>query len=144
MVLKSYDIPHFQPISSAVDEALQNVIDIKEGRKVPLRTSWRVVNSQIGGLFAGDEIVVAARTGTGKSAFVNLMIKGLFDVNPTQKILCLYWTFEMRPWRQVMRLYSHEMSMTVHDLLSYEERLSDEKVERMKLLKTQLCDYPIY
>jgi replicative DNA helicase len=137
-------IEGMQHISTVVDAANDKIHKVREGIEKPLITRWRKVNDKIQGLYYGDQVVIAARTGVGKSAFVNLLLKDLFLLNPGQKLIGLYWSFEMPNYQQVIRWYSNAKELAVKDILSSSNRISDEMFQELKQTGEVLKDLPIY
>ena len=77
--------------------------DRKEGRRGLLMGLKRPKYSNqyyYGGIQRASQYVIAGRSGVGKSAFVNLLIKGLFENNPKREDYSTYFNFEMPSYSQ--------------------------------------------
>ena len=110
-----------------------------------LRTCWKKLNRYIGGgIQRGTQYVIAGRSSVGKSAFVNLLIKSLFDLNTKEKVVVLYFNFEMPSYKQVIRKISKELEMSVNDILSSDTSISDKDYSRVLMLQEALSKYEIY
>lgn len=118
-------IEGMQHISEVVRQANKELTDLKTGAKRPFKTFLRKLNNKIGGIYPGDQIVIAGRSGVGKSAFVTSLIKHLAEDYKDDKLLFLYWSFEMKSWRNIVRMYSQQVGKTVKELLSANAPLSD-------------------
>lgn len=119
------EISGMQHISSVVNKANTELLAYKTGSKRALLTFSNKLNSKIEGIYPSDQIVIAARTGVGKSAFVNILMKSLIDLNPKEKILILYWSFEMPNYQQIFRLYSSFKAIPVKKITSGIDPIDD-------------------
>lgn len=138
------DIPD-EHISVAVTKALDIIDKRRRGLLMGLRTCWAKLNRYVGGgIQEATQYVIAGRSGVGKSAFVNLLIKSLFDFNPKCKIVILYFNFEMPNYKQVVRKMSKELGLTVNQILSSDKSLSSDDYQKLKDLQTSLSKYDIY
>jgi len=133
----------------SIKEAVQTSVDeVKTGmlglRKV-LPTKWpRLNRNLLGGLQPGKMYVIAGRPGVGKSAFSNQLIFDMLDNNPNKKVIVLYWSFEMPGHQQILRAGSKDVKTQVLDLLSVEEKLSQEAYEEYKSKVQAYNDYSIF
>lgn len=123
----------YRHIDEVIDESLLKIEEIASGKLKPLISSIRAENKKIGGLFPGELMTIAARTGMGKSARVVKLIRDYLDTNLNPhyagKLVILFDNWEMIDWRNMIRMYSSAMKMTVKELLDYEQRLTAEKIE---------------
>lgn len=133
-----------QHISKVVDKANQKIHDGRTGKEIPLLTPWAKVNNKITGVFYGDLITIAARPGVGKSAFANILLKGLFELNPTEKIIGLYWSFEMPSYQQVLRWYSQQNDIGTKAMRSHTTPISDDVFNKLKRTGEELSGLNIY
>ena len=76
--------------------------------------------------------VVAGRPGVGKSAFSNQLIFDTLDVNINKRVIVLYWTFEMPGYQQILRAGSKGANKQILELLSVEQKLSDEAFKKYR------------
>ena len=129
----------------AYEKAIDKVHSRMTGTENALKTCWTRTNTILGGgLQKGMQYVVAARPGVGKSAYTNILVKSLFDLNPNEKFICLYFNFEMPSYSQVLRNVSSAMKVSVNDLLSAAKPLEEEKFGVLVDYKRILGRYPIF
>jgi replicative DNA helicase len=141
---KSSEIPHIH-IGEATKQAVDIILKRKKGQLMGLKTCWKKLNRYIGGgIQSGTQYIVAGRSGVGKSAFVNLLIKSLFDFNRNEKVVILYFNFEMPSYKQVIRKMSKELEMSVNQIMSSESPISDIDYDRVTKLEGALSKYEIY
>lgn len=92
-------IEGYKHISGVVSTTKQKMLDIREGKIKPLFTSSKKETDKIGGFYPSDQVVIAARPGTGKTAKLIQLMKDLCDpaINPTYvgKLMLLYDSLEM-------------------------------------------------
>lgn len=135
----------FVHISKVVEVSLDEIERRKKGEKFGLTTRWNKLNSQVGGgIQKSMQYIIAGRPGSGKSAFANLLIFDLFDLNPDTKLKVLYFNFEMPSYRQLFRVFSKGTGLSVNKLLSVDEAISDSHFSRIKELKNKVSKYPIF
>jgi replicative DNA helicase len=87
--------------------------------------------------------VIAGRPGVGKSAFSNQLIFDLLDSNDKDKLLVLYWSFEMPGYQQILRAGSKGSGKEVGDLLSVTNRLDNDAYEHFKKEVMKYAHYPV-
>ena len=110
-----------------------------------LKTCWKKLNRYIGGGIQEEtQYIIGGRSGVGKSAFVNLLVKSLFDCNPKQKVVVLYFNFEMPSYKQVIRKMSKELELTVHQIMSADKPINEKDFDRVKTIQENLAKYNIY
>lgn len=138
----------YRYIDEVIDESLEKIIEVAEGRLQPLVSSIKAERSKIGGLFPGELMTIAARTGMGKSARVTQLVRDYLNtsLNPfyANKIVILFDNWEMIDWRNMIRMYSAVSRMTVRELLDYENRLTVEKISLIKTLADEFRGQPLY
>jgi replicative DNA helicase len=122
--MEKLSISGLQHISDVVDEANITIQKYKSGELVPFKTFSEKLNDKITGIYKGDQVVIAGRSGTGKSAFATILIKDLAIKYPD--LVFVYWTFEMKAWKNVTRMYSSDMMMPVKDILSANKQLDED------------------
>ena len=83
-------------------------------------------------------------TVTHNSAFSNILVRSMIDRNMTQKVIVIYWSFEMPDYQQIIRLYSSYIGKTVKDILSSKEPLDESLVANMLKYGTMLQHYEMY
>lgn len=141
-------IDGYSHISVAVDEANKKLRDIREGRLRPILTSSKKETEKIGGIFEGEQIVFAARTGTGKTAKVIQFIQDAVDpkINPdfAERGIVLFDSWEMMAWRNVLRMYSREHELTVKQILDAQKQMMQDAFDRIALVSQKFRNHPIY
>ena len=140
----SCEVTGFRHISEVVDEANKEIDDFRKGLRRPLITFSAKLNNAIGGLYPADQVIIAARTGVGKSAFANILIKSIFDLNPQSKLVVFYWSLEMPNRQQVLRLYSNKFHMPVKRIVTNRNPVSDQLFDEMVTFGEALSNYNIY
>jgi replicative DNA helicase len=135
----------FKSIKSAVLTSLNHIKTGMMGNRNVYPTKWKRLNRNLlGGLQPGKMYVVAGRPGVGKSAFSNQLIFDMLDASPTKQVIVLYWTFEMPGYQQILRAGSKGANKQVLELLSVEQKLSDEAFKKYRDEVIKYNDYPIY
>lgn len=141
-------IEGYNHISVVVDKANKKLFDIRNGVLKPLLTSSKKETEKIGGIFEGDQVVIAGRTGTGKTAKVLKMIKDFTDpkINPdfAENGIILFDSLEMHDWRNVLRFYSGQHELSVQTILDAQHRMMQDMFDRMILLSSELKGLNIY
>ena len=123
----------FKSIEQSVTTSINEVRTGMLGKRPVFPTKWARLNKNLlGGLQPGKMYVIAGRPGVGKSAFSNQMIFDLLDHELKEKVVVLYWSFEMPGHQQILRAGSKDVKKQVLDLLSVEEKLSEEDYELYK------------
>lgn len=140
---KSSDTIIGRRIDEVTKETLKYIDDRRKGRIVALKTKWNKLNKYC---FIEPNMIytVAGTSGTGKSAFVNALSNDLIDLNPTQKIVVLNFSFEMVSFRNVGRLLSNKLKMTTNQLYSQEETISDTTYQQIQEEAFKLNNKEIY
>lgn len=129
-------------ISDVVDETNEIIRKYKSGELKPYKTFSEKLNKQITGIYKGDQIVIPARSGVGKSAFTTILVKDL--ATKYSDLVFIYWSFEMKSWQNVARIYSSEMKIPVKDLLSADKELDEDTYVSLVNAGNELRDIPMY
>lgn len=104
-------------ITEVANETLKYIDDRRKHKIVSLKTRWNKFNSAC--FFEPNMIyTIAGISGSGKSAFVNTLTQDLIDLNPSQEIVVLNFSFEMVSYRNVGRTLSNKLKMTTNELYS--------------------------
>lgn len=141
----SYRLPPLRHISKEVERSIQTVKDGMSGRRRVLPTKWKRLNKNLmGGLQPGKMYVIAGRPGVGKSAFSNQLIFDLLDKNVQQDVMVVYWSFEMPGDQQILRAGSKDTKLQTFELLSVEQKLSQDKFNSYVKETQKYKDYPIF
>jgi len=141
-------IEGYRHISGVVDEAKQKMLDIRSGKFKPLFTSSKKETDKIGGFYPSDQLVIAARPGTGKTAYLIKMMKDFVDVNINpfyqNKLMILYDSWEMASWRNILRMISREKSVEVKALLDHAKAMEEERFNTLVAVADTFRNYPIF
>lgn len=140
--MEKKSISGLQHISDVVDETNEIIRKYKSGELKPYKTFSEKLNSKITGIYKGDQIVIAARSGVGKSAFTTILVKDL--ATKYSELVFIYWSFEMKSWQNVARIYSSEMRIPVKELLSATKELDEETYISLVNAGNELRDIPMY
>lgn len=141
-------IENYQHINHVVDETNQHLKDFRSGKVSPIRTSSKKEQDKIGGFLPGEQITLAGRTGTGKSARVLCWMKDFVDenINPitAKDTIILFDSWEMLPWRHMLRLYSGSLEMDVKTILDYKKQMQEDAFNRVLLTGDEFRGKNIY
>lgn len=138
---------NFQTIEDAVKQSYAEILaGIKKERDV-FPTKWKTFNRQLnGGLSPGKLYVIGGRPGVGKSMFSNQLLFDVLDNDMIKenKLIVLYWTFEMPGYQQILRIGSAKTAVSTFDLLSVEKTLDDVNYQTYIRMMEKYKKYPIY
>jgi replicative DNA helicase len=144
--LSSFGYDH---ISLANKKAKDKLVDIYEGRNSYFKTSLRAENDALVGIFPSDQVVIAARSGMGKTSKVISVIDDL--TNPLinaiwqNKVIVLWDSLEMVDWRILMRMVSRELNLSVKKILTeYAVNLNKERELALDVILTKFSHRPIH
>ena len=130
-------------IADVTKETLKYIDDRRKHKIVSLKTRWKKFNKVC--FFEPNMIyTVAGTSGAGKSAFVNTITNDLIDLNPSQDIVILNFSFEMISYRNVGRILSNKLRMTTNELYSSENDVSDITYTDIENTAQTLKDKHIY
>tara|TARA_R110002012_G_scaffold205732_1_gene375525 strand:+ start:987 stop:1829 length:843 start_codon:yes stop_codon:yes gene_type:complete len=116
-----------------------------DGRRKVYPSAWNKLNRNLmGGLQPGKMYVIAGRPGVGKSAFSNQLIFDVLDSNKGKKVIVLYWSFEMPGEQQILRAGSKDTKLQTQELLSVDQKLSQDKFNVYVQSVQKYKQYPIY
>jgi replicative DNA helicase len=138
----------YKHISKSAEKAQEMMDKVRSGEIKPLVTSIKKEQEHIGGFLPGEQVVLAGRTGGGKSAkmFHDMMDFANPELNPTYAadLLILLDSYEMLDWRVVLRLASRKGSAQVKELLDYHKRLTEERFQFLRSVMEQFKNVPIF
>lgn len=141
----STNILAFRHISTATNEAVEYIRKRKNHEIVSLRTRWNKLNKAcMGGIEPNTIYTVVGISGSGKSSFVNTLETDIIDLNPSQDIVVLDFSFEMLSSRNVGRKISSKLRQTTAELYSANNELNDELLAKVEQTSQQIKSYPIY
>lgn len=107
----------------SLEEAARRELRYMRGRMVgeikSLKTPWKKFNKAgMNGLEWGSIVTIAGMSGSGKTAILNELETGLFELNPTENFAVLSFNFEMIARRLVGRKISKKLQRTTTQLYS--------------------------
>lgn len=141
-------IKGYSHISDITKQTTEYLTKFRSGEINPIKTSSLKEQEKLGGFLPGEQITLAGRTGTGKSAFVLQWIKDFVNVslNPStaENTIVLFDSWEMMPWRHMLRLYSSNLEMDVKSILDYHKRLTQEQFSNIISQEDKFNNLPIY
>lgn len=141
-------IDGYEHISHVVDTTNSYLIKFRAGEISPIKTRSRKEQDKIGGILPGEQLTLAGRTGTGKSAFILRWMEDFVDedLNPdtAPNTIVLFDSWEMLPWRHMLRLYSNALEMEVKTILDYKRQMQEEAFQRILNLKNRFYNQPVY
>jgi len=139
------DVKVLKHISQSVNQSIAEVRTGINGNRIVFPTKWPRLNKNLmGGLQRGKMYVIAGRPGVGKSAFSNQLIFDVLDTNRNKQVVVLYWSFEMPGYQQILRAGSKDTKLQTFELLSVENRLSQDNFDRYVDEVEKYKKYPIY
>lgn len=142
------EVEGYKHISNVSKIALERINKIRNGELVPILTSSKKENEKLGGMYSGEKIVIAARTGVGKTAYVIDRIDDYtnWQINPhwENKVIILFDSLEMADWRLVLRMISKQEQNTVQSLIDYNNKMSQERFNIVNAISEKFASKPIY
>lgn len=121
----------------AYTHAMRQVAAFRSGKEKPVRTKWNNLNAAwMDGMLTGWYIVLAGRSSSGKTAFLNELLQSLHEANPgfAEDIEILNFNLEMQAKRLVQRDMSKKLQITMKQLLL---DISDDEFEELKQSKKE-------
>lgn len=135
----------YKTIAQAAKESVDYIRARKDHTIVPLKTRWNKFNKVCcGGIEPGMILTIAGISGTGKSAVANMIETDLIDLNPSQKVVILDFSFEMVSFRSVTRKLSYRLRRTTSELYSAQEGIDEDTFSRVQEEAEKLAKYPIF
>ena len=135
----------YKTIAQAAKESVDYIRARKDHTIVPLKTRWNKFNKVCcGGIEPGMILTVAGISGTGKSAVANMIETDLIDLNPSQKVVILDFSFEMVSFRSVTRKLSYRLRRTTSELYSAQEGIDEDTFNKVQEEAEKLAKYPIF
>jgi replicative DNA helicase len=146
--MQKLEIPHYKTIDTAFDEAFNLMEDIAHGRLFPLITSIQAESKKLRGLLPTDQMVIAARTGMGKTSKVIHMINDFLDEELNSfykgKLIILYDSWEISSWRNAVKLLSIKSEMTAGELLNWENKLTHDQLVHLRAIGDEFKGKPLF
>ena len=135
----------YKTIAQAAKESVDYIRARKDHTIVPLKTRWNKFNKVCcGGIEPGMILTIAGISGTGKSAVANMIETDLIDLNPSQKVVILDFSFEMVSFRSVTRKLSYRLRRTTSELYSAQQGIDEDTFNRVQEEAEKLAKYPIF
>ena len=132
-------------IDRAIDQELKYIEGRKSGEIVSLKTPWSKYNqASLGGLEWQSIHLIAGMSGGGKTAIISQLEEGLIRLNPNEKFDILNFNFEMLARKLVGRKISGLTNLSVRDLYSVDDILTDEQLEAIKAHMKEMRGKPIF
>lgn len=150
MAEKSSKVLPFIPIMDAARQELRYIKGRLDGNIKSLKTPWKKFNkASMDGIEWGSITTIAGMSGSGKTAVLNELESGLFDMNPDENFAVLSFNFEMIARRLVGRKVSKKLNMTVKQMYSADiENTSDnmtlEKYNQAIEFSKSLINRPVW
>ncbi len=121
--------------------AIKQVQDAAErGGLLGTETRFKGLDHRLGGLVAGDLIILAARPGMGKSA---LAVDLSNDVLERGKSV-LFWTGEMPKGQLALRMLAGEASVNGRKLRSHADHLTPQEWEQLAAAAGNIAERPLW
>jgi len=106
-------------IEEAARQELRYIKGRMDGNIKSLITPWRRFNeASMNGIEWGSIVTIGGMSGSGKTAILNELETGLFEMNPKEDFAVLSFNFEMIARRLVGRKISKAMNVTVKQMYS--------------------------
>ena len=135
----------YKTIAQAAKESVDYIRARKDHTIVPLKTRWNKFNKVCcGGIEPGMILTIAGISGTGKSAVANMIETDLIDLNPSQKVVILDFSFEMVSFRSVTRKLSYRLRRTTSELYSAQQGIDEDTFKLVQEEAEKLAKYPIF
>lgn len=143
--MDSLNILPISHISVATDEAIEFIDKRRKHIVESFKTRWPKFNNMcMGGIESNVVYTIAGVSGSGKSAFANMLETDIIELNPNKDVVILSFSFEMLSSRQVGRKLSAKLKQSVTKLYSATEDLSDEDYQQVVEASQKIRNYPIY
>lgn len=136
----------FKHISKEVSRSIRIVSKGKSGERKVYPTAFLKFNRQLlGGWQPGKLYVIGGRPGSGKSALSNQLIFDTLDHKKNlDKLIVLYWSFEMPGYQHILRTASFKTKKSMSELLSVDTELADTHFSEFCKAVSDYKNYPIY
>jgi replicative DNA helicase len=140
--LKKLNLVHY---TTAVDKGKEKIDNARKGIKNFYELRWKKLNIALGeGIEFGTTTTIGARSGVGKSTFVNLITNDIFELNEDVPTILLYWNFEVPSYKQILKKISENARSSVKDLIKRKEVLFDNIDEEINKLREKYKDKHFY
>jgi len=150
MVEKSSRILPFITVEEAARKELRYIKGRKDNKIKSLKTPWKKFNrAGIDGIEWGSIVTIAGMSGSGKTAILNEMESGLFEINPKENFAVLSLNFEMIARRLVGRKISKHLRMTTKQIYNADvdqpdKNINDRTYQRAVDYAQSIKDLPLW
>jgi replicative DNA helicase len=141
------------PMMTLEDAARKELRYIKgrmKGDIKSLKTPWKKFDKAgMNGIEWGTIITIAGMSGSGKTAILNELESGLFNINPDEKFAVLSFNFEMLARRLVGRKISKRLKMTTTQIYNADtdnpkKNIDKETYQKAVDYATSIKDVPLW
>lgn len=143
----SNEVKHYLSINQVINMTEGRLDRIRSGELSPILSSSIKENKVIEGLYPGDQMIIAGRTGSGKTSEIIQRIRDYvnWEINKNwkERVLILYDSLEMPDWRGYLRILSAELGVTVKELTSYQKQMAIEQYNKVKSIGEIFKNKPI-
>ena len=150
MAEKSSKVLPSIPIRDATRDELRYIRGRLSGEIKSLQTPWKKFNKAcMNGIEWGSIITIAGMSGSGKTAVLNELETGLFELNPKEGFAVLSFNFEMIARRLVGRKFSKKLNMSVKqmynaDLDNPTTNLTQEQYDKAVIHAKDIINAPVW
>jgi replicative DNA helicase len=145
VILKSYNVDLIT-FEKAVENSLKLVKDRQKGEIIGAKCRWPKINNLLGGSWQkGCQYVIGGQPGTGKTVLADILVDDFTNKElNNHKIIVIFWNFEMSSQKQVLRIISNKIEMTVNDMMSAESPITSDEYQRIENIAQSMKDKNIY
>jgi replicative DNA helicase len=150
MAEKSSKVLPFIPIKDAARSELKYIRSRMDGSAKSLLTPWKKFNrASMNGIEWGSITTIAGMSGSGKTAVLNELETGLFELNKDQDFAVLSFNFEMMARKLVGRKISKNLNITVKqmynaDLENPKANITPEQYKKAEQYAMSIKDNPVW
>lgn len=135
----------FNSIKNVTNDAVTYIENRKNHTITPLKTRWNKFNRVCaGGIEPNMVITIAGGSGSGKSSVANTLETDLIDINSSEDIVVLSFSFEMLSYRQIGRKLSNKLKRTTSELYSADRDLTESELSKVKEVSEDIKKYNIF
>lgn len=136
-----YDLPGSVHLSDVLKETKESIEARRHKNTKIVRSKWPVFDRSFGGgLEVETNLIIAARSGQGKSAFASILVSDILEENTNPNLVVLNFNWEMSNQQQGMRYFSNKIGKSVSELKSSKYRWDDPSTFKYKLDEKYLKD----
>lgn len=141
------NIPALLTQEQVTQQSVQYIKDRASGKIKPLETCYSNLNNLVGGGFEPNTIaVLSGLSGSGKSTFSKRIIYSITNncLRNNKKVVSLCFNFEMLAHKTVGREFANRKNITLTELYSNYEPVSQEVINEIEKEGEKLSKYHIY